>query len=118
MESRPPIVCALETPLKDANLDLRMLRGAHVVSQLREVVADAPQTSLEVLRFVFVIVTTEDIKVLSSQIDNLLAPDHVIGPFLPARYDSGVGSNGAQLTTVEVHDFGVLLRRKAVIHRL
>ncbi len=118
MESRPPIVGVLEAPLQDADLDVRVLRGAHVVAQLRKVVADAPQAGLEVLGLVFVIVTAEYVKVLSGEVDDLLAPVHVVGPLLPARHDSRVGSNAPQAAAVDVHDFGIRLRREAVVHGL
>ena len=64
MKARTPVVGVLQAPLQDADLDVRVLRGAHVVPQLYEVVADAPQAGLEVLGLVLVVVTAEYVKVL------------------------------------------------------
>ena len=69
-------------------------------------------------RLVLVIVTAEDVEVLSGEVDHLLAPVHVVGALLSARYDARVGSNVAQPAAVDVDDFGVRLRREAVIHGL
>jgi len=65
MEASPPIVGAGEVPLQNADLDVRVRRTADVVSQLPEVVADAPQPGLEVLRLVLVVVNSEDVEVPS-----------------------------------------------------
>src|SRR5579872_5165507 len=96
MESSPPVVGACEVPLQDADLDLRVGGSAYVVAQLREVVADAPQPGLEVGGFVLVVVTSEDIEVLSGKVNNRLAPDHVVGSFLSAGHDLRLGNYGSQ----------------------
>src|SRR6185437_6153623 len=88
MQSGAPIVGVLEAPLEHSDLDALVLRGAHVVSQLRKVVANAPQPRLEVPGFVLVVVTPENVEVLAGEVDDLLAPNHVVRPLLPARHDS------------------------------
>src|SRR5579871_1460249 len=95
-----------------------MRRSPNVIPQLRERIADAPQTGLEVLRLVLVVVNSQDVEVLSGKIDDLLAPDHVVGPLLSTRHDSCVGNDGAQPAAVSVHNFGIPLRREAVVHGL
>src|ERR1039458_6799186 len=116
MESSPPIVSAREAPLQNADLDVRMCRNADVVPQLQEVVADTPESGLEVLGLVLVIVDTEDIEVLPGDIDDLLAPGHVVGPLLSARHDLRRRSDLPQAAAIKVDDSGVTLRREAIIH--
>ena len=95
-----------------------MRRSADVIPQLNEVVADARQPRLEALRLVLVVVTSKDVEVLSGEVDDLLAPDHVVGALLSARHDSSFGSDHPQPAAEHVDDLGVLLRRQAVIHGL
>ena len=73
---------------------------------------------LEVLRLVLVVVNSEDVEVLSGEVDDFLAPDHVVRALLSARHDSRLGSDGSQPAAVDVDDLGVLLRCKAVVHGL
>ena len=94
MQPSPPVVGAREVPLEDADLDPRVRRSADIVPELREVVADAPQPGLEILGLVLVVVNAEDVEVLSGEVDDLLAPDHVVGALLSARHDSRLGSDG------------------------
>src|SRR5437667_9358744 len=95
-----------------------MRRSADVVPQLRKVVADAPQARLEAFGLVLVVVASKDVEVPSGQVDDPLAPDHVVGPLLSARNDSCMGSDGPQPAAVNVDNLGVFFRCKAVVHWL
>src|SRR5689334_5309909 len=118
MKASAPIVSMLKAPLENSDFNIWVLRNTHVVPQLNKVIANASQTSLEVLRFVLVIVTAKDVEIISREIDHFLAPIHIIGPFLSACHDSRVRSNCAQPTAIDINNFRVLLRSKAIIHRL
>src|SRR5437879_3590660 len=107
MEPGPPVVGACEVPLQDADLDPRMGGSADVVAQLREVVADASQAGLEVGGLVLVVVTSEDIDVLSGKVDDRLAPDHVVRPLLSACYNPRLWSDGPQPASIDIDDVGV-----------
>src|SRR5262245_10884609 len=95
-----------------------MRRSSDIVAQFRKVVADTPQSGLEVLGLVLVVVTAKDVEVLSGEIDDLLAPNHIVGPLLPTRNDLRIGSDGSQPAAVDVDNLGVFVRREAVIHGL
>ena len=62
--------------------------------------------------------TSQDIEVAASNVDELLAPLHVIRAFLAAGNDSGVGGDLSQPAAVGVDDGGVAVGRVAVVHRL
>ena len=95
-----------------------MRRRAHVVAQLHQVVADAPYAGFEEIAFVLVVVDAEDVEIAAGEIDDFLAPRHVVRTLLAAGDDHGVRRDLPQPASVEIDDGRVALGRKAVVHRL
>ena len=96
----------------------RVRRRAHVVAQLHQIVADAPHAGLEEIALVLVVVDAEHVEVVAGEIDDFLAPRHVVRALLAAGDDHGIGSDLPQAAAVEIDDGGVALGREAVVHRL
>ena len=92
--------------------------AAHVLHQLLEVVLDPAHAGRVVLRLVLVVVAAEDVEVLAGEIDQLLAPVHVVRALLSAGDDLGLRRDLSQSGAVEVDDRGVLVGRELVVHRL
>src|ERR1051325_4842859 len=113
MEPGPPVVRPRKIPFENSDLDLRMLRRPDVITELRKVIADASQPCFETARLVLVIVNAKDVEVLAGTVNDLLAPDHVIGSLLPTGNDASTWGNLAQPAAVNVDDLGVRLRREA-----
>jgi hypothetical protein len=86
-----------------------MSGAAHVLDQLLEVVLDPPHAGRVVLGLVLVVVAAEDVEVLAREIDQLLAPVHVVRALLSARDDPGLRSDLPQPRAVEIDDRGVLV---------
>src|SRR5947199_2728168 len=104
MKSCPPIVSVLEAPLEHGDLNPRVLRNSHVIPQSGQIIADAPYSGFEVLGLVFIVMTSENVEVLSGKVDHLLAPDHVVRALLPACHDPRFRSNGPQLAAININD--------------
>ena len=92
--------------------------AAHVFHQLLEVVLDPSHAGRVVLRLVLVVVAAEDVEVLAREIDQLLAPVHVVRALLSARDDLRLRCDRSQPRAVQVDDGGVGVGRKPVVHRL
>ena len=57
------------------------------------VVLDAANAGGVVFGLVLVVVAAEDVEVVAGDVDELLAPVHVVGAFLAAGDDLGVGGD-------------------------
>src|SRR5579862_4207244 len=88
MKPGAPVVGVAEAPFQHRHFDLWMPRRADVLPELHEVILNSLHTGLKIVVFVLVIVTAQDVEIVTGNVHELFAPLLVVRTLLSARDDS------------------------------